>query len=88
MANRKNIPVKQREQIFLKSHGKCIDCGAICSGGWRVYKPQVKHFDLNGTHEIHHVIPVTRGGNNSNDNLILLCIPCHLSRHKTGVHHG
>lgn len=79
---REKINKWDREKIFLKSNGKCVDCGDICNGGWRYYKPSVFHFDLNGTHEIHHVISIKKGGGNNFNNLILLCIPCHQKRHK------
>lgn len=79
---RPNITGKKREQIFLEAKGKCVDCGKPCSGGWRIYKTSVRQFELDGTHEIHHIIPVRRGGSNEIKNLILLCIPCHRLRHK------
>ena len=81
-SNRPKITVWDREKIFLKSQGKCVDCGALCAGGWIYHKPSVFHFNLNNTHEIHHIIPVISGGSNGIENLILLCIPCHLERHK------
>lgn len=80
---RPNITGKKREQIFLKSHGECVDCGVVCSGGWQVYKtkPLVRQFELMGTHEIHHVLPIHKGGGEEIDNLILLCRSCHKARH-------
>jgi 5-methylcytosine-specific restriction endonuclease McrA len=79
---RKLIPVKTRERVYLKSLGKCVDCGLTCGGGWHAnWSGRVKTFELNGTHEIHHIIPVSKGGNESIDNLILLCISCHRNRH-------
>ncbi len=79
---RHNITAKGRERIYLRDKGRCVDCGLVCGGGWKIWKPSVKHFELNGTHEIHHIIPVIKGGKTTEDNLILLCIPCHLARHK------
>ena len=76
-----NITAKTREIIFLKAQGKCVDCGLICCGGWKIWKPSVKHFQLNGTHEIHHIIPVHKEGKTIIKNLILLCKKCHLKRH-------
>jgi len=32
--------------------------------------------------EVHHIIPLSRGGNNSNLNLIVLCHACHTARHR------
>lgn len=31
--------------------------------------------------EMHHVLPVSEGGDDNPDNLITLCRPCHLARH-------
>jgi 5-methylcytosine-specific restriction endonuclease McrA len=78
---RRSIHAKERERIFLRDKGKCVDCGKVCAGGWKIWKPSVKHFELNGTHEIHHIIPVIKGGETTIDNLILLCKECHLERH-------
>lgn len=82
---RVSINPKMRESIYLKSQGKCVDCGLACGGGW-VYNwgGRIKTFELNGTHEIHHVIPIYKGGTTKNDNLILLCISCHKKRHNIG----
>jgi len=79
---RKKITAKEREQIFLRDRGKCVDCGLPCCGGWKIWKPSVRHFELDGTHEIHHIIPVARGGRTELNNLILLCNKCHQIRHK------
>lgn len=76
------ISAKDRERTFLRDKGKCIDCGLLCGGGWKIWKPSVRHFELDGTHEIHHIIPIEKGGETVFDNLVLLCIPCHLKRHK------
>jgi len=79
---RPGIGPKKREVVYLKSQGKCVDCGMICGGGWvSNWSGRVKTFELNGTHEIHHIIPVYKGGTFNNKNLILLCIPCHKKRH-------
>ena len=69
MAERKNISPKKRETVYLKSHGKCVDCGAVCSGGWETnWSGIIRTFKLKGTHEIHHVIPLLRGGSSDSDN--------------------
>lgn len=34
-----------------------------------------------GNIELHHIIPVSRGGSNKDDNLILLCEKCHAEIH-------
>jgi 5-methylcytosine-specific restriction endonuclease McrA len=79
---RPSIGPKNREAIYLKSQGKCIDCGLVCGGGWVVnWSGRVRTFELTGTHEIHHIIPLNKGGTSDSKNLILLCIPCHKKRH-------
>jgi 5-methylcytosine-specific restriction endonuclease McrA len=78
---RKPLRAKYREKIFLKSQGKCSDCGEPCSGYWDLFRGKKTVFHLNQTHEIHHLIPVKFGGNNKLKNLILLCLACHKERH-------
>ncbi len=36
--------------------------------------------------EVHHIIPLSRGGSNLDLNLIVLCYKCHNKRHKHMVH--
>ena len=31
-----------------------------------------------GTVDLHHIIPKNKGGNDNEENLMLLCYPCHL----------
>jgi 5-methylcytosine-specific restriction endonuclease McrA len=81
-AKRTAIVPKKRESVYLKSQGKCVDCGSVCGGGWASnWNGRVRTFELNGTHEIHHVIPLLKGGTSDDSNLILLCIDCHKTRH-------
>lgn len=81
-SNRKKISCWDREKIFLEAKGKCADCGLPCGGGWIYHKPTVFHFDFNGSHEIHHIIPIRCGGVDTHENLIFLCISCHKKREK------
>ena len=39
-----------------------------------------KNFNL----QVHHIVPISNGGNDSNENLILLCYECHTYVHQTG----
>jgi len=32
--------------------------------------------------DVHHILPLSRGGNNSDFNLIVLCHKCHKKRHR------
>jgi len=50
----------------IKQRTKCRDCGR---------KKKKESF------EIHHIIPISKGGTNLINNLILLCPVCHKKRH-------
>ena len=80
---RKNFTQKEKEAVFLKCIGKCVDCEQISvGGGWdkSISRYRKMSFYLGGL-EIHHIVPVGRGGLNSIKNLILLCPECHRIRH-------
>ena len=65
-------PSKKRdleEYIYSRDGSGCQQCG--------VYVPY-------GTPG-HHVIPKSRGGNDSRDNLVLLCQTCHSAVHDKGM---
>lgn len=80
---RKSFNEKLKESVFLKCLGMCVDCGLPATdAGW--HRPSQwyyrKSFLLGGL-EIHHIIPVIKGGLNKLKNLILLCPDCHKKRH-------
>lgn len=56
-----------REYYFERANFQCQQCGAI-----REDKAL----------EIHHILPLYKGGNNDPDNLIVLCKKCHQKKHK------
>lgn len=85
MANgkRAKISFKTREAIFLRSQGKCCDCGKPCDGRWHfTHRGYDAGFQFSGTHEIHHIIPVRKNGTNELKNLVFLCLECHRIRHE------
>lgn len=88
--HRSVISQKERAKIYLRDKGKCVDCGRLCGGGWTSnWSGRVHTFGLNGTHEIHHIIPVSKKGETAPANLILLCLNCHKKRHRIeGVLNG
>jgi 5-methylcytosine-specific restriction endonuclease McrA len=89
MAKQRGLSQKEREYIFLRDKGKCCDCGKLCGGGWIYYKGgRIKTFQLNATHEIHHIIPLDKGGECIMSNLILLCMSCHYKRHSVKYYGG
>lgn len=57
-----------RKRVFERDKGKCQSrgMGGVCGAP---------------ANEVHHIIPLTRGGANSVSNLISLCKTCHDHRH-------
>ncbi|NEO45080.1 MAG: hypothetical protein F6K55_13490 [Moorea sp. SIO4A3] len=56
------------EQIYTRQKGKCPICGLpIC---------------MNEAFEVHHILPIRDGGNNSAKNLTILHRHCHKAKHK------
>ena len=57
----------------------------ISEGGRRKvfekYNYQCNDCSAPGTLEIHHIKPVIKGGSNKVNNLILVCMVCHVLRH-------
>ena len=70
---RKNIPKKamrnniqnNREQILLEFNNKCVAC----------------NLEIKEILEVHHLLPVSMGGNNELYNLAVLCPNCHRILH-------
>lgn len=66
--------LNKREKLFQDKKRKCEACN---------YK--IKYFDIL---ETHHIVPISKLGNNDDDNLITLCPNCHKLIHnimRTGV---
>jgi hypothetical protein len=61
----------RRLYVLERDNRKCIECGA---GGTREQ-------DLH----VHHVIPLSIGGNNDLGNLVALCLFCHDKKHPGGT---
>ncbi|MGW4442318.1 HNH endonuclease [Streptomyces sp. NPDC004682] len=59
--------IKLRYKILDRDKRTCQDCGRTPAEGASL--------------QIHHVLPVHRGGKNDEENLITLCIQCHGGRH-------
>jgi 5-methylcytosine-specific restriction endonuclease McrA len=81
---RKKIEPKIRAFVFKRDKGKCVDCNKISEGNpgwyWTEGIHNHKEFHVGIDFEIHHTIPINKGGDNKPDNLILLCCNCHLQR--------
>jgi 5-methylcytosine-specific restriction endonuclease McrA len=55
----------RKKEIFKKYNGKCALCGT----------------SINHKYHIHHILPLSKGGDHSLSNLELLCENCHISKH-------
>ena len=62
--------IKQRHEILERAKWRCQKCGA---------DPKVDPVRL----QVHHIRPVHRGGQNDDDNLVVLCDACHAGEHAT-----
>ena len=64
---------KRRCEVFIRSYGICYSCdtsvGMLLGGKF-----------LCGAH-VHHIQPISQGGNHSISNLELLCEDCHVEKH-------
>lgn len=57
----KRFSVKEEKKMLLDLFGCCVICA----------------FDYKPSLQIHHIVPVSKGGNNDIENLTLLCPNCH-----------
>jgi 5-methylcytosine-specific restriction protein A len=64
---------KERQVIYEKSNQTCLCCG--------------KEIKIKETH-IDHIIPLANGGTNDEENLQLLCKPCHFEKTKHEAEQG
>jgi len=75
--NQKNVrhvfSKKERKVIYEKSNQTCLCCG--------------KEIKIKETH-IDHIIPLANGGTNDEENLQLLCKPCHFEKTKHEAEQG
>ena len=72
----------RRIETFLTANGRCSSCGTQV-GSLRVSPEQRWHYPLlrlSGA-QVHHKVPLSRGGDHSLDNLELLCDDCHIAHH-------
>lgn len=65
-------------QIVWRDNLTCQDCGVLLAfkNEHNIYIP------LECGAEVHHILPVSMGGDDNPNNLITLCHKCHIQRHK------
>ena len=62
---------KNARQIAIRrTNGRCAACGKVCA------KRRGSSWLLSGA-GVHHIRPLSQGGGNGADNLVLLCVSCH-----------
>lgn len=66
-------------RILYRDNFTCQDCGE--------FHALINDFDMpipidDGQLEVHHILPVSKGGGDEQKNLITLCKKCHKKRHK------
>jgi 5-methylcytosine-specific restriction protein A len=67
--NRSGVSSELRSFIYQRDNNKCQECNL----GFEMWESQV-----------HHIIPVSNGGTDDTNNLILLCKSCHTKVHQDG----
>ena len=72
----KSISINKRLRILERDNYTCQICGKKVKG----IDSQTYDDD---SHNIDHIIPKSKGGTDSYDNLRVLCRKCNLSRHNT-----
>lgn len=83
MFKKKAIPSKLKSQVVLRDKGICQICGKqgeIIDLGWEVKTYEDRNHSYRSTFEIDHIIPESRGGQATLDNLQLLCRHCNRSK--------
>ena len=78
---RHTISDKQKEKVYLSQQGKCSDCIIFLPSKWQIHQGRkIRPFKIFGG-DVHHIIPLSKGGKHSPENWILLCCDCHPKRH-------
>lgn len=87
----------RRSVVFVKSKGRCKECHKMCiskylepTSSWTLprrfwkWSVQYRHEILGG--HVHHIVPISRGGDHALSNLELLCGECHAAKHPDSKH--
>lgn len=80
---------KRREYIETRDGGECYLCGSQSKNHQiyrsMTYKQKMEHNKrkyLSKYHQVHHIIPISKGGTHALPNLVLLCGSCHENQHE------
>lgn len=65
--------INAKREALRTRPGACEVCGWV--------PPSVRGVPLSGILNLHHIVPLRRGGSSDPDNLILLCATCHSIAH-------
>jgi 5-methylcytosine-specific restriction endonuclease McrA len=75
---------RRRAIVFQRANGKCEICGTECGrllcDANDIWLEDLDKKLVTGGH-VHHIVPVTAGGDHSINNLRLLCLRCHYEQH-------
>jgi 5-methylcytosine-specific restriction endonuclease McrA len=66
---RRRLSTRARLELFLGAHGRCKACDRLLTPGTRW--------------EVDHVVPLALGGADTDENLQVLCSPCHAGKTAT-----
>lgn len=65
-----------RQRVIARQRGRCASCGKACAE-WDGHRWRTGR--LGG--QVHHIVPLSRGGSNTDTNAALLCEACHRRAH-------
>ena len=71
-------------RVYFRQSGKCADCGIKSTSGkpgdWKGLRDGL-WFNKSGM-EYHHIVPYQKSKSSHESNILMLCRPCHMKRHK------
>lgn len=70
------LHASEAKRIFRRDGGVCQKCGCVCRFGGRYTTP----WDRLKASAVDHIFPRSRGGQNTDDNLRLLCQTCNAQK--------
>lgn len=79
-----------KDKLFIYNYfnGECQDCHIPLNAAWvngGAYNRPKNTFTIYNAN-IHHITPIVNGGKHNLSNWVLLCVPCHIDRHRKIVY--